>query len=1061
MKDFAEKVVSFNHVSPAFFIGLGGSGSDVVDRIAGKLKSRWNWESLEGLVQFFALDTNTHDLEKLDEIPRDNRLLISDFDKQSYVEQKRGKGFQEEDEFLTQWVHDWYDFRGKRGAGAGQIRIESRLGLYYQLEEDRGHIVRRFENAIGEALDHENPYRQNEPPHFEVFVYGSVAGGTGSGAFLPLAYLLRDVIEGYNWIPRLIGNLMLPSLFLNDVPRTLHPDINANGYAALKELEHLMKLGTESGISREEFHYNPERDHDPLVESQPYEFTYIADKPSSYEIDEYKNAIADSAYLLLYSPLLGAQTSNLDNYDKHQKGLAAGYTVYYGSNNCAVLILPDDDILEYSSMRYAAHAMREYLLFRGSGDDSESFAIDFEDPEFRKLSKQAQAERIDESFEKFVEYKARQEKKDDIEGGPYQRVTALKTPTDTTLPEEFDRVVEQFRKEIREKIDLHTLSATDIVESNIKIDSEINDLRTEINRARTAIREHWEIVRREIETGQTIQEFFEDHRTNPYAQRLFLIRQKRDLRERIDELQGRVDSISDEVDLSGDQVSEEIAHHRDRLEETAEWTLTEKVKGDNEDFVVARNSFLNYFNGTIVDGNRELLLSEFELEYLRAAMEHFEERLESFRRVASQAAQSIRDLEEDAEYARQTGRFPHGDGRANAYILDVEALEEIGGERLWDLYFEDRFLAEGRDLNYFDEEEIFSVITEAFNPAEDDEGNRSSKSAEAITDLIREGLTQLGRDRLGPEIVGTSDGGEDLSKRGLLLNDALEFEAKYHFRRQLGEDDPAEEPTRDRLENYLKNKIRFCAKKADPLATFIQSEHPDVVNSESQFIGLHEAYDDYLGDLVDQVVPEGKLLPNWYDEKSIVFYKTNLNIPLFYYKRLNDEMKHDYRRVMERDRDERGYPVHIDSNWEEGLADLDPAERREAAQKNAFDEKVIDFAVGLAIGVFREDPETGDVFWHAEQYSEKLGDDLVDAFDGFDRLDDRTRRKLESSIREARNGIEEGTEIDAIDEFERYVEELDERIWRLERDSDPAAKPLLEFLTAQEAALQTWQRSFG
>ena len=40
MKNFTEKTVSFNHVSPAFFIGLGGSGSDVVNRIAAKLQSR-------------------------------------------------------------------------------------------------------------------------------------------------------------------------------------------------------------------------------------------------------------------------------------------------------------------------------------------------------------------------------------------------------------------------------------------------------------------------------------------------------------------------------------------------------------------------------------------------------------------------------------------------------------------------------------------------------------------------------------------------------------------------------------------------------------------------------------------------------------------------------------------------------------------------------------------------------------------------------------------------------------------------------------------------------------
>ena len=77
------------------------------------------------------------------------------------------------------------------------------------------------------------------------FVYGSIAGGTGSGSFVPIAYLLKELIRAQGWIPKVYGTLIFPSLFLNDVPGALHRDINANGYAALKELEHMMKLGVE------------------------------------------------------------------------------------------------------------------------------------------------------------------------------------------------------------------------------------------------------------------------------------------------------------------------------------------------------------------------------------------------------------------------------------------------------------------------------------------------------------------------------------------------------------------------------------------------------------------------------------------------------------------------------------------------------------------------------------------------------------------------------------------------------------------------------------------------
>ncbi len=1058
-KNFEDSTVSFNHVSPAFYIGLGGSGSDVVNRVAGKLQSRWNWNEMKDLVHFFVLDTNTNDLNQHENVPRENRLLISDFDKRTYIQQKRGETYREEDDFVTQWVHDWYDFRGTRGAGAGQIRIESRLGMHYQLEEDRGKIVQRFKSAINDSLDHEIPYRQNEPPHFDVFVYGSVAGGTGSGSFLPIAYLMKELIRDVNWIPQLIGNLMMPSLFLNKVPRTLHADINANGYAALKELEHLMKLGTEGGLRSEEFHYNPQRRHQTEVEEKPYDFVYIADKPSTFEIEEYKNAIADAAYLLLYSPLLGAQESNLDNYEKHQKGLASGYSVYYGSNNCAVLILPDRDILKYCAFRYAAHAMEEYLLFRGSDDFDESFAINFEDPKFQRLSKQAQAEKIDEKFVSFIEYMARQEREDDIENGPYQAVESLQTPTGSDLPEEFDRLIEDFRQQVREKIDLHTLSSTDIVESNLKIDPEVDDLRDEINRSRTSIRSFWDTVRQEIDRGDTIQSFFETHGANPYAQRLFLIRAKEELNDRIDELSNKIDSISEEVDLASDHVSEEIDHHRERLEETAEWTIMERIKGDNTDFVNARNNFLNYFNGTIVDGNRELIVTEFELEYLRKMLEHFEQRLDSFRSVASQAAESIRDLKQEAERARQTGRFPEGEGESNAYILDVEALKEIGGERLWDYFFEDQFVAGGQSMNYFDESEIFSIITEAFNPETDEEGRRRAKTADEITEEIREQLIEVGQERLEPEITGTQDGGTDLSQKGLLMDEALEYEARYHYRKQFEQDNRDADPDWEQIEDYLKNKFQFCVDKSDPLATFTQNEHPDVVNAESSYIGLHNAYEEEIGRMVDEVAPQANQLPNWYDEKSIVFYTANMNIPLFYYKRLNEDMKHEYRRVMEEGAQDRGYPVHIQADWEESLPDLDPTDRAEKERKEEQHDRLVDFSIGMAIDVFEERSQGGEVYWHAGDYSERLGDDLIDAFESVTELDDRTRRKLDRNIEQARQGIADGTDVEAVEQLDQFIDNLDERIWELERSGEMGARRLLEFLTRQEEALETWQDS--
>ncbi len=1057
MKDYTEQLVSFNHVSPTIFIGLGGSGSEVVNRIASKLKARWNWNTLENLIHFFAIDTNTHDLARQDHIPRDNRILISDFDKRAYVDAKRGKGHQDADPFVTQWVHDWYEFRGTRGAGAGQIRVESRLSLHYQLEQDRGKIVQRLVSAMNTARDHDNPYRKSNPPEFNVFIYGSVAGGTGSGSFIPMAYLAREIITSQGWIPKVFGTLILPSLFVNDVPGALHADINANGYAALKELEHLMKLGTEGSSRSEEFHYNPLRSHEPNVTDKPFDFVYVADKPTLFEVSAYKNAIADAAYLLLYSPILGAQASDYDNYEKHQKGLVGGYTVYYGSNGCSVLILPDADILEYSAMRYAAKAMKDYLLFHNS--QAGEFAIAFDDPKFRRMSKQAQSDEIDRKFVGFVEYMAHKELEDEIQDGPYQVVRDLKTPTGGQLDEEFWVLVEQFSRDVGTRVEFHTVSANDIIEQSIKVDGELNDLRSEVNSSRGRVRAMWETVRQDLRSGQLIRNFFQKHHATPYAQRVFLIQMKDKLRAKIDELNQKIDGIRSQVDLDSDAVSGEMKKHRDALVETAKWTLTERVKRRNEDFEFARTAFVQYFNGDLVDGARAVLVDEFTLEFLRDAIEHFEMRLESFRAVAVDAVDAIDSLQKEAEDARLTGRFAHGDGQSNAYSLDVEALQEIGGERLWDLYFEDRFVSGGRDLAYFSEHEIFDVITEAFNPRTDETGRRVSKTSREITNEIRSELVELGRKRLGPDIVGTRKGGTDLSDKGLLLADALFYEARYHFVRQYRRDETDQEPTREQMEDYIKSKIRFCDTKANPLATFDEVEDDRVINSRVALVGVHPAYKEKLGSLIGEVLPQSQNIPNWMDEKALVFYRANLGIPLFYYRRVNHELKSAYLRVMARPQADRGYPLHIESSWEDGLPNLDPNEGKADERKNADRDGRITFALGFATGLFSQDAD--GIHWQIGTFGAVLGENRPKAYANLQALDERTRRRIEDKL--------EATHMDALRNaassvrplVDAYLKVLDETIWKLEQAANPEESPALAFLKSEEELLAEWRNKLS
>jgi len=227
-------------MSPTLFIGLGGAGGKIVNRIAGILKGRNDHEAHSRTMQFFTLDTDKGDLDTLDNIPRAHRFAISGFDKGIWVRDKLGRtgiSRPKADPRVAQWVHDWYNFRASQGAGAGQIRVESRVSLYNSLESTN--LIGRLEKAILDSIDMKNAHLSTEVKKYNVFIYFSNAGGTGSGAHLMMAAFLRHLIGNFGWSANITGVCALPTMFTSKFPNMRQRyDIFSNGYSALKEVEH-------------------------------------------------------------------------------------------------------------------------------------------------------------------------------------------------------------------------------------------------------------------------------------------------------------------------------------------------------------------------------------------------------------------------------------------------------------------------------------------------------------------------------------------------------------------------------------------------------------------------------------------------------------------------------------------------------------------------------------------------------------------------------------------------------------------------------------------------------
>ena len=358
-------------VSPMLFVGLGGCGTKMVVRVKQHLMRRADYaERYKDLVRTIGVDTNINDLEKY-RATLDESLLISDFEKQTYAQLATGELFLEPDDYFTQWVPPDYRFRAGDTAGAGQIRIESRLGMYYQVKHRD--FLDKIRRQLEKLRSHEHGHKRLDTQEIRIVVCYSVAGGTGSGAHLPIAYLLRDLAKEIGK-PFLIGCAVMPAVF-EDKVGTNKDGIFANGYAALKETEYLMRLGApESSYFPKDghvFHYNPRETARRRVHDKPFEFLYLIDRPERFTVDNVVNAAADGLYLQFFTPIFGEQAGDYDNYTQHQRFLVPhdfeakrmlGFTSFYGSFGSAVLMVPDDSLHEYCSQRAAVDVVGANFL---------------------------------------------------------------------------------------------------------------------------------------------------------------------------------------------------------------------------------------------------------------------------------------------------------------------------------------------------------------------------------------------------------------------------------------------------------------------------------------------------------------------------------------------------------------------------------------------------------------------------------------------------------------------------------------------------------------------------
>ncbi len=169
--------------------------------------------------------------------------------------------------------------------GAGQRKPIGRFSFAWNADTLRPRIEQLLRNPVDTDVAKQNGIGESNLAKFtNVFICGSICGGTGAGTFLDMAYLVRNVASHIsNRSIYIYGMLGLASLF-----EGIQGDANIkpNCYASLVELDHFMNPFTYQNEYRRFFpaykNIGPKQwDYSKSAENGPFDFPFLFDKTNS------------------------------------------------------------------------------------------------------------------------------------------------------------------------------------------------------------------------------------------------------------------------------------------------------------------------------------------------------------------------------------------------------------------------------------------------------------------------------------------------------------------------------------------------------------------------------------------------------------------------------------------------------------------------------------------------------------------------------------------------------------------------------------------------------------
>ena len=295
---------------PTVLVGVGGTGAEVLLRVRRLVEESYGSLKKFPILSFLWVDT---DKDYKVGNPEAAGSPLQDHEKHwASVSGSQVRDIMS-DMHRYPWIESWFPRELERNmsaleAGAGQIRAYGRFAFFYNYSK----IRERFSEACNRVKGHEN-FMLDEygirvfSNTLNVFVVGSLSGGTGSGMLIDLGYSIRNWLRGQGG-PIITAVVPLPNAFAGI---KVGDRVKANGYAALMELSYFSDDKTEYVAQFGRELASEIRDKTP-----PFDFTYLVgtkNGETEFTLDQLREMISQNIFLDLTSDFAPHKRSIRDN----------------------------------------------------------------------------------------------------------------------------------------------------------------------------------------------------------------------------------------------------------------------------------------------------------------------------------------------------------------------------------------------------------------------------------------------------------------------------------------------------------------------------------------------------------------------------------------------------------------------------------------------------------------------------------------------------------------------------------------------------------------------------